>query len=142
MVSKASELLPDPDSPVMTVNVFRGISTSIFFKLCCRAPCTVIRSSISGAGRMEVKLYFPTDARISGWRGRPGGGPGCRAAHRRAAAMPVGIATGADRKSRGGHYYPRLERNGWRRKRRASKILTHRILDCGRLYGEDFFRRH
>src|SRR5579872_935954 len=47
MVSNASDDLPDPLSPVMTVKVFRGISTSIFFRLCCRAPCTVMRSSMA-----------------------------------------------------------------------------------------------
>src|SRR5580700_9763207 len=45
MVSKASEDFPDPLSPVITVKVLRGISTSMFFRLCCRAPCTVMRSS-------------------------------------------------------------------------------------------------
>src|SRR5947208_16587491 len=45
MVSKASDDLPDPLNPVITVNVLRGISRSIFFRLCCRAPCTVMRSS-------------------------------------------------------------------------------------------------
>src|SRR5579863_7976675 len=45
MVSKASEDLPEPLNPVITVKVFRGISTSIFFRLCCRAPCTVMRFS-------------------------------------------------------------------------------------------------
>src|SRR5215470_3121075 len=38
MVSNASEDLPEPESPVMTVRVFRGISTLMFFRLCCRAP--------------------------------------------------------------------------------------------------------
>src|SRR5216684_743192 len=46
MVSKASELFPDPLRPVITVRLLRGISTSMFFRLCWRAPCTVIRSSI------------------------------------------------------------------------------------------------
>src|SRR5271165_1955934 len=46
MVSKASELFPEPLNPVITVRVLRGISTSMFFRLCCRAPCTVMRSSI------------------------------------------------------------------------------------------------
>src|SRR5579862_5286035 len=46
MVSKASEDLPEPLNPVMTVNVLRGISTSIFFRLCWRAPWTVMRLSI------------------------------------------------------------------------------------------------
>src|SRR5580658_10093927 len=45
MVSKASDDFPDPLNPVMTVNVLRGISTSMFFRLCCRAPCTVMRSN-------------------------------------------------------------------------------------------------
>src|SRR5258706_5332853 len=45
MVSKASDDFPDPLSPVMTVKLLRGIETSIFFRLCCRAPCTVMRSS-------------------------------------------------------------------------------------------------
>jgi len=40
MVSKASEDLPEPLRPVMTVKVLRGISTSIFFRLCWRAPRT------------------------------------------------------------------------------------------------------
>ena len=37
-VSKASELLPDPDGPQMTVVFPNGISTSIFFKLFCLIP--------------------------------------------------------------------------------------------------------
>src|SRR3989442_1436341 len=40
MVSKASEDLPDPESPVMTVRAFRGISTVMFLRLCSRAPRT------------------------------------------------------------------------------------------------------
>src|SRR6185312_14757637 len=48
MVSNASELFPEPLKPVITVNVLRGISTLMFFRLCWRAPCTVIRSSIAG----------------------------------------------------------------------------------------------
>jgi hypothetical protein len=48
MVSNASELFPDPLKPVITVNVFLGISTLIFFRLCWRAPCTEIRSNILG----------------------------------------------------------------------------------------------
>src|SRR5438270_4788758 len=42
MVSKASEDFPEPLSPVTTVSEFRGISTEMFFRLCCRAPRTVI----------------------------------------------------------------------------------------------------
>src|ERR1700736_2810408 len=46
MVSKASEDFPEPLRPVMTVKLLRGISTSMFLRLCWRAPCTLIRSSI------------------------------------------------------------------------------------------------
>src|SRR5688500_1395539 len=38
MVSKASELLPDPDSPVITISRLRGRSRSMFFRLWVRAP--------------------------------------------------------------------------------------------------------
>jgi hypothetical protein len=47
MVSKVNEDLPDPLSPVITVRVLRGMATSMFFRLCWRAPCTEMRSSIS-----------------------------------------------------------------------------------------------
>ena len=46
MVSNASEDFPEPLNPVITVKVLRGISTSIFLRLCWRAPCTVIRLSM------------------------------------------------------------------------------------------------
>src|SRR5262249_12069009 len=42
MVSKASDDLPEPLRPVITVKVLRGISTEMFFRLCWRAPRTVI----------------------------------------------------------------------------------------------------
>src|SRR3954454_16147266 len=42
MVSKARDDLPDPDSPVMTTSLSRGISTSTFLRLCSRAPLTTI----------------------------------------------------------------------------------------------------
>src|SRR3990172_8421955 len=38
MVSKASDDLPDPETPVITVSVFRGISRLMFLRLCSRAP--------------------------------------------------------------------------------------------------------
>ena len=40
MVSKASEDLPDPDSPVKTTIASRGIVRSTFLRLFSRAPCT------------------------------------------------------------------------------------------------------
>src|SRR5580692_7953693 len=42
MVWKASDDLPEPLSPVTTVRVLRGISTSMFLRLCWRAPRTEI----------------------------------------------------------------------------------------------------
>src|SRR5581483_11885047 len=42
IVSKAREDLPDPLRPVITVRVLRGISTSMFLRLCWRAPRTEI----------------------------------------------------------------------------------------------------
>src|SRR5262245_32751528 len=38
MVSKASEDLPEPESPVDTTSSSRGIATSTFLRLCSRAP--------------------------------------------------------------------------------------------------------
>src|SRR5215467_4130120 len=40
MVSKAREDFPEPDRPVMTVSVLRGISRLMFLRLCWRAPRT------------------------------------------------------------------------------------------------------
>src|SRR5271155_1340884 len=61
MVSKASDDFPDPLKPVITVKVLRGISTSIFFRLCCRAPCTVMRLSIA-----RGSLYFSSAVVVVG----------------------------------------------------------------------------
>src|SRR5579864_3124087 len=46
MVSKASDDLPDPETPVTTVRVLWGISKSMFFRLWTRAPRTTIVSDI------------------------------------------------------------------------------------------------
>ena len=40
MVSKASELFPEPESPVTTVSVLRGMRTLMSRRLCWRAPRT------------------------------------------------------------------------------------------------------
>src|ERR1700694_1631750 len=42
MVSNASDDFPEPDSPVKTTSLSRGISTSMFLRLCSRAPRMVI----------------------------------------------------------------------------------------------------
>ena len=44
MVSKASEDLPEPETPVTTVRVLWGISKSMFLRLWTRAPRTVMLS--------------------------------------------------------------------------------------------------
>src|SRR5579863_1044332 len=44
MVSKASDDLPDPETPVTTVSWLCGISQSTFFRLWTRAPRTVMLS--------------------------------------------------------------------------------------------------
>ena len=86
MVSKASELLPEPLNPVMTVKVFRGISTLMFFRLCWRAPCTDMRSSMykvprwklrGGFGATSIVLHPPLRNRViatMGCTGRISGG--------------------------------------------------------------------
>jgi hypothetical protein len=38
MVSKAKEDLPEPERPVITTSLSRGMSKSIFLRLCSRAP--------------------------------------------------------------------------------------------------------
>ena len=44
IVSNANDDLPLPLSPVITVRLLRGISASIFLRLCTRAPYTLIYS--------------------------------------------------------------------------------------------------
>src|SRR5581483_8074007 len=51
MVSKASDDFPDPDSPVITTRLSRGRSTSIFLRLCSRAPRTRISCMRLNMGR-------------------------------------------------------------------------------------------
>src|SRR3989344_1798652 len=46
MVSKAKDDFPEPERPVKTIILLRGISTDTFFKLCVRAPLITILSSI------------------------------------------------------------------------------------------------
>src|SRR5579864_3595852 len=68
MVSKANEDLPEPDRPVMTVRVFRGISRLIFFRLCWRAPRITslvrpMRLNAPSTGALAHNGY--TEARIT-----------------------------------------------------------------------------
>src|ERR1700730_16550799 len=68
MVSNASEDFPDPDNPVMTVSVLRGISTLIFLRLCWRAPRTtsLVRPMIPRLPPQEPLAHSAdTEARIT-----------------------------------------------------------------------------
>src|SRR5690349_16636849 len=50
MVSKASELFPDPETPVITTSWSRGMSTSSDLRLCSAAPRTLM--DFTSANRM------------------------------------------------------------------------------------------
>src|SRR5438270_13919977 len=58
MVSNARLDFPDPDSPVTTTRLSRGISRETFFKLCTRAPRTamvvrgLVRAPSEGIARL------------------------------------------------------------------------------------------
>src|SRR4029077_13239276 len=60
MVSKARLDLPEPDSPVITMSLSRGISTEMFLRLWTRAPCTamVVRAKVLD----EFRLAFDLEA--------------------------------------------------------------------------------
>src|SRR6185437_7769008 len=63
MVSKASEDLPEPDRPVNTTSLSRGISKSMFFRLCSRAPRMVIaRRLLAGCWRRAFRISSITDS--------------------------------------------------------------------------------
>src|SRR3546814_12542007 len=65
MVSKASDDLPEPDSPVITTSLLRGRVTSIFFRLCSRAA----RIAITGpCGPFGIKKARPFGAGVGGFR--------------------------------------------------------------------------
>src|SRR5262249_27007030 len=51
---KASEDLPEPERPVRTVSVSRGISTSTFFRLCSRAPRMEMFFSMTGSFQLRA----------------------------------------------------------------------------------------
>jgi hypothetical protein len=65
MVSKASEDLPDPETPVTTVSWLCGISKSMFFRLWTRAPRTTILS-------FDMAPMFSAYAQVSQHKGEPG----------------------------------------------------------------------
>src|SRR5262249_7881048 len=67
MVSKASEDLPDPETPITTVRELCGTSKSMFLRLCTRAPRTTIFSFSETDIFGWVALRNP---RIAPWTGR------------------------------------------------------------------------
>src|SRR5438445_6635497 len=86
MVSKASEDLPDPERPVKTTSLSRGMERVTFLRLCSRAPRIVIWSV--GIGTFGYPLFSGDRKRTAGRRhqaptrrfhpalGRPGPAPG------------------------------------------------------------------
>src|ERR1700681_2200684 len=123
MVSKASEDFPEPDRPVNTTSLSRGISRSTFLRLCSRAPRMVIArmpepevdwrfalitSSIAGiswrAGQRSVRARIAGDAGIgrqwvsSEHRKNASGFPVLHVSHQRFVAGRVSMAAdGSDK---------------------------------------------
>src|SRR5215813_15070653 len=69
MVSKARLDLPEPESPVTTMSLSRGISTDMFFRLCTRAPCTaiVVRAAglaVAGAVLVAIRNFSHVNERL------------------------------------------------------------------------------
>src|SRR5215471_20995143 len=54
MVSNARLDLPEPDKPVTTMSLSRGISSEMFLRLCTRAPCTAIVVRAGDLGFIRV----------------------------------------------------------------------------------------
>src|SRR3954451_23558156 len=68
MVSKASEDLPEPDTPVKTTSTSRGISRSTFLRLCSRAPRTFTNPEgfppPASGGEESSSLFIRTAPRL------------------------------------------------------------------------------
>src|SRR6185436_17608270 len=65
MVSNASDDLPEPDRPVITTSLSRGISTSMFLRLCSRAPLMTIFFIWVGAGRRYPRWRRLLSSRVA-----------------------------------------------------------------------------
>src|SRR6218665_2215993 len=65
MVSKASEDLPEPERPVMTMRLSRGSLMSIPLRLCSRAPRTIISRFWLGFG-VIISVHGSVRARRRG----------------------------------------------------------------------------
>ena len=66
-VSKASDDFPEPESPVTTTYLSLGICTVIFFRLCTRAPLTVMYlSSLTHLSPvLSAASIAPADIRVT-----------------------------------------------------------------------------
>src|ERR1700730_15601667 len=62
MVSKASEDLPDPETPVTTVRVLWGTSKSTSFRLWTRRPRTTMLSVAIGLPERGSRIELSRDA--------------------------------------------------------------------------------
>src|SRR5450432_1206871 len=66
MVSNASDDFPEPESPVITTSLSRGISTSMFLRLCSRAPLmTIFFIAAAGSARATPKGAVTPPSQIS-----------------------------------------------------------------------------
>ena len=64
--------MPDPDSPVMTTRRSRGISRSMFLRLCSRAPRMTMRSLAMAMTIHFCRRYRRTQPRGPSWSSRAG----------------------------------------------------------------------
>jgi hypothetical protein len=55
-----SEDFPEPETPVTTMSLLRGISTDIFFRLCTLAPLIYILSEVLGIVLANVLAFVDT----------------------------------------------------------------------------------
>src|SRR5689334_2456191 len=74
MVSKAREDFPEPERPVITVRLVRGISKLMFLRLCWRAPRTtslvkpmVVKRPLQGSPGLQTgsALSGDTEAKVT-----------------------------------------------------------------------------
>jgi hypothetical protein len=56
MVSKAREDFPEPDNPVITTSLLRGISMEMFLRLCCLAPRILMKLELLLIGHWSLVI--------------------------------------------------------------------------------------
>ena len=57
-ISNANDDFPEPETPVTTINLLRGIVTVMFLRLCTLAPCITILLSIFRLILVSVLISF------------------------------------------------------------------------------------